>query len=305
MALFKLCRGAETNLPITKTNGYAYFCTDTQNFYIDWMDSSSNLIRSKLAVEYADKLRYTADGTTIEIDPTNILTKNNTTEYTPVDDYNPATKKYVDDSIPDVVTTSKSGLMTMADKSKLDGIEEGAQANNVWYGMSGTAATTQEKVVNTVNGDFQLQDGSVIFIRFSLGNSNSYIKLNVDNTGAKRVSFDNNINKTSAIIQANCMYGFVYDADSQYFYVIGGSAASEETYGLTRLSTSVSSTSQIFAATSSAVKQTYDLASAAVPKSGGTMTGDLILNADPTENLGAATKQYVDDNTTSVRIVRW
>lgn len=29
-------------------------------------------------------------------------------------------------------------------------------------------------------------------------------------------------------------------------------------------------------------------------KSGGTMTGDLILNADPTNALGAATKQYVD-----------
>lgn len=31
-------------------------------------------------------------------------------------------------------------------------------------------------------------------------------------------------------------------------------------------------------------------------KSGGTMTGNLILNANPTENLGAATKQYVDGN---------
>ena len=31
-----------------------------------------------------------------------------------------------------------------------------------------------------------------------------------------------------------------------------------------------------------------------LPKSGGTMTGNLILNANPTANLGAATKQYVD-----------
>jgi hypothetical protein len=28
--------------------------------------------------------------------------------------------------------------------------------------------------------------------------------------------------------------------------------------------------------------------------SGGTLTGNLILNANPTANLGAATKQYVD-----------
>lgn len=31
-----------------------------------------------------------------------------------------------------------------------------------------------------------------------------------------------------------------------------------------------------------------------LPKTGGTMTGALLLNANPTENLGAATKQYVD-----------
>jgi hypothetical protein len=33
---------------------------------------------------------------------------------------------------------------------------------------------------------------------------------------------------------------------------------------------------------------------------GGTMTGTLILNADPTNNLGAATKQYVDEATSSI-----
>ena len=33
-----------------------------------------------------------------------------------------------------------------------------------------------------------------------------------------------------------------------------------------------------------------------VSKSGDTMTGALILNADPTNVLGAATKQYVDNN---------
>ena len=35
-------------------------------------------------------------------------------------------------------------------------------------------------------------------------------------------------------------------------------------------------------------------------KSGGTMTGNLILNANPTANLGAATKQYVDSKITTL-----
>ncbi len=37
----------------------------------------------------------------------------------------------------------------------------------------------------------------------------------------------------------------------------------------------------------------------ALPKTGGTMTGNLILNADPTADLGAATKQYVDNKVAS------
>ncbi len=37
----------------------------------------------------------------------------------------------------------------------------------------------------------------------------------------------------------------------------------------------------------------------AMPKSGGTFTGAVTLNADPTANLGAATKQYVDSQITS------
>ena len=38
-----------------------------------------------------------------------------------------------------------------------------------------------------------------------------------------------------------------------------------------------------------------------LPKSGGTMTGNLILNANPTANLGAATKQYVDSKVNDVK----
>jgi hypothetical protein len=38
----------------------------------------------------------------------------------------------------------------------------------------------------------------------------------------------------------------------------------------------------------------FTTANAALPKAGGTMTGNLVLNADPTASLQAATKQYVD-----------
>lgn len=35
MALFKINRGNEVNLPQELHDGYAYFCTDTKKFYID------------------------------------------------------------------------------------------------------------------------------------------------------------------------------------------------------------------------------------------------------------------------------
>jgi hypothetical protein len=111
MALFKICRGAEINLPTTLTSGYCYFCTDTTNFYIDYTDTYGALTRAKIASKYADKLRYTEDGNFIELDPTDLVTKSN---------YETAIG---------VATSDKNGLMSSSDKTKLDGVESGAQVN--------------------------------------------------------------------------------------------------------------------------------------------------------------------------------
>ena len=72
------------------------------------------------------------------------------------------------------------------------------------------------------------------------------------------------------------------------------SAASTSASGVVQLTDSTSTTSSTLAATATAVKSAYDLANAALPKSGGTMTGALTLSADPSSALHAATKQYVD-----------
>lgn len=54
--------------------------------------------------------------------------------------------------------------------------------------------------------------------------------------------------------------------------------------------------------TGAAIDAGIDAANAALPKSGGTMTGALILNANPTSNLGAVTKQYVDSAVENVAL---
>lgn len=75
MSLFKVLRGSEANLPSQKTDGWAYFCTDTGSFWIDHKDANDAIVRSKISAKYADKLRYIKDGATIELNPDEIATK--------------------------------------------------------------------------------------------------------------------------------------------------------------------------------------------------------------------------------------
>lgn len=57
MAYFKIARGLESELPTTKKDGQAYFCTDTGSLYIDYKinesisDIQSNLERKKISEE--------------------------------------------------------------------------------------------------------------------------------------------------------------------------------------------------------------------------------------------------------------
>lgn len=48
MALFKSLRGKRENLPSTKTDGYAYFCTDDGSFWIDYKDENGVLQRKQI-----------------------------------------------------------------------------------------------------------------------------------------------------------------------------------------------------------------------------------------------------------------
>lgn len=56
MALFKINRGNSATLPAAMTDGWAYFCTDTGEFYIDYADSQGNLHRKQINADEANKL---------------------------------------------------------------------------------------------------------------------------------------------------------------------------------------------------------------------------------------------------------
>ena len=68
----------------------------------------------------------------ISIRNANVLTKTNTQEYTPIGDYNPATKKYVDDAIENIEITGGSNIndttasaTTTYSSNKIESIKEG------------------------------------------------------------------------------------------------------------------------------------------------------------------------------------
>lgn len=162
----------------------------------------------------------------------------------------------------------------------------------VFFGTCMTAASTNEKVVTTQQGNFKLEVGATVYVQFNTASTSTATTLNIDGTGAIAV-------QTSAtnVLMANqiapkSVVGFVYDGT--VYRMLDGAIATTTYYGVTKLSSAVNSFSTTMAATSSAVKKAYDLAAAALPLDGGTMTGILTLADIPPQDLHAVPKKYVD-----------
>ena len=67
-------------------------------------------------------------------------------------------------------------------------------SNSVAYGECATAATTAEKVVNiTSDDDWTLKVGSEIMVKFGITNEASNVTLNVNNTGAKSIWYNDSV----------------------------------------------------------------------------------------------------------------
>lgn len=90
------------------------------------------------------------------------------------------------------------------------------------------------------------------------------------------------------------------EADARYLQLAGGTMTGD----LKVLESPPSDTSAVsktyaqglFANAVSVASAAQQTANAALPKSGGTMTGSLTLSGDPTADLQAATKKYVDEH---------
>ena len=165
--------------------------------------------------------------------------------------------------------------------------------------------TTQVSLGNS-SGDVTSLAGlssvsSTSFTGALTGNASTATKL-AASVNINGVAFDGSANITITASTTNALSvgtglsfatGSTFDGGTAR--TINVNTASTSQAGIVQLTDSTASTSTTTAATPNSVKSAYDLGFAALPKSGGTMTGDLTLSGAPTNDLHAATKKYVDD----------
>lgn len=132
-------------------------------------------------------------------------------------------------------TSSSAGLMSAADKKKLDN-------TNVAYGTCTTAANVAAKVI-TVSGNtgWKLAAGSMISIFFSYTNTAQNPTFNVNGTGAKNVYYNQSQITTSSLSYAgytNRICNYIYDGTQFRFHSWGYDANTNTQVRVYRNSTS-------------------------------------------------------------------
>lgn len=170
MALFKVYRGNETNLPAAMNDGWAYFCTDSGNFYIDWFNGSA-LTRTQINANYASNLKYLDGDEIAEIDATTLIQgftvmwqdiaalKDNKADTTALENAVAETITYVDEAVAGAVENkvdkeTGKGLSTndytTVEKEKLAGIADGATRTIIDSALSSDSENpVQNKILKT------------------------------------------------------------------------------------------------------------------------------------------------------------
>ena len=114
--------------------------------------------------------------------------------------------------------------------ARITGGSSGAN-KNTWYGSSNTVAGTQTKVVTTTSGNFELEAGNIVVVKFTYAQtySGSY-KLDVDGTGAVTVMSKGTTGSERYCYVAGEAVAHVYDGTN--FIAINEGIASTTYYGI-------------------------------------------------------------------------
>lgn len=126
-----------------------------------------------------------------------------------------------------------------------------------YFGVCETAAATQTKVVTC--DEFRLEKGALLAVQFTYANTASSPSMNVNGTGEIAICGTNGYYVNANMWTANQMVHFVYNGT--WWIALNCLPATTARYGITMLSSSVTSTSASLAATPYAVKLAYDRSS--------------------------------------------
>lgn len=127
------------------------------------------------------------------------------------------------------------------------------KSKRIYYGTSSTAAGTNAKVATTVDNNFKLETGAVVFIGFAEKCAGSPATLNIDGTGAQPIATIMQSTGTYNIWDGKEVVGFVYDGTR--YVCFGRKTASTSAYGLAFYTTSATQDIEYTAATPKSINQ--------------------------------------------------
>ncbi len=161
----------------------------------------------------------------------------------------------------------------------------------------------------TVTGNLEIGTAGSLSFEGSTANAFETTLAVTDPTADRTITLPNisgtviTTGDTGTVTSTMLLDGTILNADINASAAIEGSkivAATTSVVGAVQLSDSTSTTSSVLAATPTAVKAAYDLAAAALPKSGGTVTGNLEIGTAGSLTFEGATADAFE---TTVAIV--
>ena len=164
----------------------------------------------------------------------------------------------------------------------------GIAANNVQTGIQELEDEKLSKTGGTVTGELLIGTAGSLAFEGTTANAAETFLTVVDPTADRTITFPDisgtvvTSGDTGTVTSTMILDGTILNVDINASAAIAGSkiqAATTSNAGAVQLTDSTSSTSTTTAATPNSVKSAYDLANAALPGAGGTLTGNVTLNA--------------------------
>ena len=166
-------------------------------------------------------------------------------------------------------------------------------ANNI---TSGTLAVARggTGLASYTKGDLIAASGTTTLAKLPVGVNGYVLKAN----SATVTGLEWGVNPAGTVTTVSSSTAALTVATATTTPALTIRAASTSVDGIVQLSDSTSTTSSVLAATPTAVKSAYDLAALALPKAGGTVTGDITLGT----NIGIQFEGTTDD-TNEIRLI--